>query len=46
MFPPGENITTQLRSSVRMMGVFVERESNRVDARFGSDDGCFPGRYG
>ena len=46
MFPPGENITAQLRGSVRMVGVFLGRESNRADARFGSDDGFFPGRDG
>ena len=42
----GENITAQLRGSVRMMGVFLGREPNRGDARFGSEDGCFPRRDG
>ena len=36
VFPPGENITAQLRGSVRLVGVFLGRESNRADARFGS----------
>ena len=27
-------------------GRFLGREYNRADARFGSDDGCFPGRDG
>ena len=43
VFPPGENITAQLHGSVRMVGVFLGRESNHADARFVRKMGVSPG---